>query len=82
MATRRTVRTDIAGAPGSALGSGQHCERFRQERLYTLLLARDLQILKQDKWATLDELHRNAGGMTWLLYKSLLGKKATADGSQ
>jgi hypothetical protein len=30
-------------------------------------------------WPTseLDELHRKAGGMTWLLYKSLLAKKVT-----
>jgi hypothetical protein len=26
----------------------------------------------------LDELHRKAGGMTWLLYKSLLPRKVTA----
>jgi len=44
----------------------------------TLLLARDLQILTQEEWDKLDRLHRNAGGMTWLLYKSMLGKKGTS----
>jgi four helix bundle protein len=48
------------------------------ELSYTLLLARDLRILSQQDWAQLDEIHRRAGGMTWLLYKSLLAKKATA----
>jgi four helix bundle protein len=47
------------------------------ELSYTLLLARDLQILPQTDWEKLEELHRRAGGMTWLLYKSLLEKKAT-----
>jgi hypothetical protein len=42
------------------------------------MLARDLKILSQEEWARLDELHRKAGGMTWLLYKSLVAKKATA----
>jgi four helix bundle protein len=47
------------------------------ELSYTLLLARDLKILPQEKWDKLDELHRKAGGMTWLLYKSLFEKKVT-----
>ena len=47
------------------------------ELAYTLMLARDLKILGQDEWLQLDELHRKAGGMTWLLYKSLLAKKVT-----
>jgi hypothetical protein len=46
------------------------------------MLARDLKILAQDEWLQLDELHRKAGGMTWLLYKSLLAKKVTATHSQ
>ena len=44
------------------------------ELSYTLLLARDLNILSQKEWLELDELHRAAGGMTWLLYRSLLAK--------
>jgi len=48
------------------------------ELSYTLMLARDLKILSQEDWARLDDIHRRAGCMTWLLYKSLLAKKATA----
>jgi hypothetical protein len=47
------------------------------ELSYTLLLARDLQILTQEEWGKLDQLHRNAGGMTWLLYRSMLDKMGT-----
>ena len=42
------------------------------ELSYTLLLARDLNILSGEQWHELDELHRKAGGMTWLLYRSLI----------
>jgi four helix bundle protein len=48
------------------------------ELSYTLLLARDLRILSQEQWLQLDDIQRKAGGITWLLYKSLLGKKLTA----
>jgi four helix bundle protein len=48
------------------------------ELSYTLLLARDLKILSQEQWLELDDAQRKAGGMTWLLYKSLLGKTVTA----
>ena len=41
------------------------------ELSYTLLLAKDLGILSEDQWRNLDQLHQRAGGMTWLLYKSL-----------
>src|SRR5437867_12793192 len=41
------------------------------ELSYTLMLARDLKILTETDWKTLEELHRKAGGMTWLLYRSL-----------
>jgi four helix bundle protein len=47
------------------------------ELSYALLLARDLRILPEPKWKELEALHAKAGGMTWLLYKSLLGKKRT-----
>jgi four helix bundle protein len=47
------------------------------ELSYTLLLARDLTILSHERWLELDEVHRKAGGMTWLLYKSLLAKTST-----
>jgi four helix bundle protein len=47
------------------------------ELSYTLLLARDLQILPEEEWGKLEELHRKAGGMTWLLYRSMLPKEVT-----
>jgi four helix bundle protein len=47
------------------------------ELSYTLLLARDLQILPEEEWGKLEELHRKAGGMTWLLYRSMLPKQVT-----
>jgi hypothetical protein len=46
------------------------------------MLAKDLHILSEKEWAALDELHRTAGGMTWLLYKSLVTKKATPTRSE
>jgi four helix bundle protein len=49
---------------------------------YTLLLAKDLKILPEEQWKTLDELHKKAGGMTWLLYRSLLPKRVTSASSQ
>jgi four helix bundle protein len=52
------------------------------ELSYTLMLARDLKILSQQEWTQLDELHRKAGGMTWLLYESLFAKKVTAANSR
>jgi four helix bundle protein len=45
------------------------------ELSYTLLLAKDLRVLPEGEWQRLDELHRKAGGMTWLLYKSLREKR-------
>jgi four helix bundle protein len=47
------------------------------ELSYTLLLARDLQILPEEEWGKLEELHRKAGGMTWLLYRCTLPKEVT-----
>ena len=44
------------------------------ELSYTLLLAKDLQILSPEDWGKLEEFHQRAGSMTWLLYKSLLPK--------
>ena len=52
------------------------------ELSYTLLLARDLKILPEEQWKTLDEFHKKAGGMTWLLYRSLLPKKVADASSQ
>jgi four helix bundle protein len=47
------------------------------ELSYTLWLAKDLEILSEQDWRSLDQLHQKAGGMTWLLYKSLLSSKET-----
>lgn len=49
------------------------------ELSYTLLLAKELGMMSHQDWANLDQLHQKAGGMTWLLYKSLLPKKSPAD---
>ena len=49
------------------------------ELSYTLFLAKDLGILSHQEWTNLDELHQRAGSMTWLLYRSLLPKKAVAE---
>jgi four helix bundle protein len=47
------------------------------ELSYTLLLAKDLAILSEEDWQRLDEHQQKAGGMTWLLYKSLARKSST-----
>ena len=41
------------------------------ELSYTLQLARDLKILPHEEWSRLDQLQQKAGGMTWLLYRSM-----------
>jgi four helix bundle protein len=80
---RRAAHSAAANiAEGSAKRGSREFRRYLDislgslsELSYTLLLARDLRILTQEEWARLDQLHRNAGGMTWLLYKSMLAKK-------
>jgi four helix bundle protein len=52
------------------------------ELSYTLLLARDLKVLSQEEWNKLDELHKRAGGITWLLYKSLSPRKVAKTNPQ
>jgi four helix bundle protein len=49
------------------------------ELSYTLLLAKELRMLSEKEWGDLDQLHQQAGGMTWLLYKSLLPKKSPSN---
>jgi four helix bundle protein len=49
------------------------------ELSYTLLLAKELEILSGQEWQSLDELHQRAGGTAWLLYKSLLPQKTVTD---
>jgi four helix bundle protein len=53
--------------------------RSLSELSYTLRLARDLNILSQEEWLDLDELHRKAGGMTWLLYRSLVAGRSSGN---
>src|SRR5688572_9657313 len=48
------------------------------ELSYTLQLARDLKILSDEEWSKLDQIQQRAGGMTWLLYKSISGGRVTA----
>ena len=52
------------------------------ELSYALLLARDLEYLKQEEWGELEALRDHAGRLTWGLYRSLgmrtaSGKTAT-----
>jgi four helix bundle protein len=80
---RRAAHSAAANiAEGCAKRGSKEFRRFLDislgslsELSYTLLLAKDLQIITEDEWSRLEELHRNAGGMTWLLYRSLLPKK-------
>jgi four helix bundle protein len=82
---RRAAHSAAANiAEGCAKKGGREFRRYLNVSLgslselsYTLLLARDLQILEPDEWGRLEELQRKAGGMTWLLYRSLLPKKVS-----
>jgi four helix bundle protein len=80
---RRAAHSAAANiAEGSAKRGSREFRRYLDMSLgslselsYTLMLARDLKILSEEDWARLDQLHQKAGGMTWLLYKSLTAKK-------
>src|SRR5688572_32993363 len=79
------VRRAAASAPTNlAEGAAKHGSReFRRyvdialgslaATAYLLTLARDLGILSSSEWHSLDELRRQAGGMTWRLARSLHG---------
>jgi four helix bundle protein len=41
------------------------------ELSYTLLLARDRTLLSTEQWTDLNRLRESAGGLVWLLYRSL-----------
>jgi hypothetical protein len=41
------------------------------------MLARDLGILSNEEWSRINQMHQKAGGMTWLLYKSMTRKTIT-----
>ena len=76
---RRAAHSAAANiAEGSAKRGPREFRRYLDislgslsELSYTLRLARDLQILSEDQWQSLDEFHRKAGATTWLLYKSM-----------
>lgn len=78
---RRAAHSAAANiAEGSAKRGSREFRRYLDitvgslsELSYTLLLARDLKILSDDEWERLDQIHQRAGGMTWLLYKSMNG---------
>jgi four helix bundle protein len=79
---RRAAHSAAANiAEGSAKRGSREFRRYLDislgslsELSYTLLLARDLKILTGEEWGRLDQFHQKAGGMTWLLYKSLSAK--------
>jgi four helix bundle protein len=80
---RRAAHSAAANiAEGSAKKGSAEFRRYLNislgslsELSYTLLLAKDLELISLEEWRRIDQLHRRAGGMTWLLYKSLLVKK-------
>jgi four helix bundle protein len=41
------------------------------ETAYYLRFARDLELIAEAEWRRLDELRREAGGLTWRLYRAL-----------
>ena len=82
---RRAAHSAAANiAEGSAKKGPREFRRYLDislgslsELSYTLLLARDLKILPDEKWRELDQIHQKAGGMTWLLYKAISGRRDT-----
>jgi four helix bundle protein len=76
---RRAAHSAAANlAEGSAKRGGREFRRYLDislgslsELSYTLRLAKDLQILSEEEWKQLNALHNRAGGLTWLLYRSL-----------
>lgn len=82
---RRAAHSAAANiAEGSAKRGSKEFRRYLDitlgslsELSYTLRLARDLQILSKDAWDKLHQLHERAGGMTWLLYRSMWARKSS-----
>ena len=82
---RRAAHSAAANiAEGSAKRGSREFRRYLDislgslsELSYTLLLARDLKILSDEEWRRLDQIHQKAGGMTWLLYKSMSSRSGT-----
>jgi four helix bundle protein len=87
---RRAAHSAAANiAEGCAKRGAREFRRFLDislgslsELSYTLMLARDLEILGQNEWLQLNELQGKAGGVTWLLYRSMLERKVTAAHTQ
>ena len=76
---RRAAHSAAANiAEGSAKRGPREFRRYLNislgslsELSYTLLLARDLTLLSVERWTDLDRLREDAGGLVWLLYRSL-----------
>jgi four helix bundle protein len=76
---RRAAHSAAANiAEGSAKKGGKEFRRYLNitlgslaELSYTLLLAKDLRILSDEKWRELNHLHGQTGRLTWQLYRSL-----------
>ncbi len=87
---RRAAHSAAANiAEGSAKRGSREFRRYLDislgslsELSYTLLLAKDLKMLPDGEWERLNQLHGKAGGMTWLLYKSLAAKRVLAANPQ
>jgi four helix bundle protein len=76
---RRAAHSVAANiAEGSAKRGSREFRRYLNislgslsELSYTLLLARDRSLLSLEQWAELNRLRESAGGLVWLLYRSL-----------
>jgi four helix bundle protein len=76
---RRAAHSVAANiAEGSAKRGAREFRRYLDisigslsELSYTLLLARDRSLLTPEQWGALNKLREDAGGLVWLLYRSL-----------
>jgi four helix bundle protein len=76
---RRSAHSVAANiAEGSAKKGSREFQRYLNislgslsELSYTLRLARDVSVLSLDEWSVLNRLLEQAGGLVWLLYRSL-----------
>jgi four helix bundle protein len=76
---RRAAHSAAANiAEGSAKRGSREFRRYLNislgslsELSYTLLLARDRALLSTEHWTDLNRLRESAGGLVWLLYRSL-----------
>jgi four helix bundle protein len=80
--TSQIRRAAVSGAANLAEGAAKHGSReFRRyidialgslaETSYLLMLARDLGLINENEWQTLEELRKRAGGLTWRLAQAL-----------